>query len=344
MQARIRAIEYSLPDKAESVADMAREHPEWPLARIAEKTGVRARHVAASDETAADLGIAAARKLLASDVITSEEIDFLLFCTQTPDYILPTTACVMQDRLGLPSGAGALDFNLGCSGFVYGLGLAKGLIASAQAKRVLLVTADTYSKLIHPDDRSVRTVFGDGAAATLIEAASGVGDVEEQIGPFVYGTDGRGASNLCVPAGGMRLPLSDATSTERMDNYGNRRADRNLYMNGRAIFIFALETVPVAVHRLLDKAGLRLEDVDRFIFHQASAKVLDALRRRLGIAPERFFVSMSDTGNTVSSTIPIALKEAHKTRFIQPGDRIMLVGFGVGYSWGATLMRWNPDC
>lgn len=341
MQARIRAIEYSLPDQVESVADMARTHPEWPLARIAEKTGVVARHIAAKDETAADLGVAAARKLFASNVIDPEEVDFLLFCTQTPDYILPTTACVMQERLGLSNAAGALDFNLGCSGYVYGLGLAQGLVASGQAKRILLVTADTYSKLIHPDDRSVRTVFGDGAAATLIEAEISK-ETQDYIGPFVYGTDGRGAGNLCVPAGGMRRPLGDDTSVERVDHYGNRRADCNLYMNGREIFMFALESVPAAVYSLLDKAELGLEDVDRFVFHQASAKVLEALRRRIGIEPERFLVSMRDIGNTVSSTIPIALKEAHETGFIKSGDRVMLVGFGVGYSWGATLVRWVP--
>ena len=340
MQVRIRAIEYSLPDKVESVADMAREHPEWPLVRIAEKTGVSARRVAAQDQTAADIGIDAAQKLFDSGALKPQDVDFLLFCTQTADYILPTTACIIQDRLGVPSRAGALDYNLGCSGYVYGLGLAKGLIASEQAERVLLITADTYSKLIHPDDRSVRTVFGDGAAATLIEASAEPGP--DAMGPFVYGTDGRGAANLCVPAGGMRLPLSAQTSVEHEDHYGNRRAERNLYMNGREIFLFALDTVPATVHALTDKAQIDLTEVDRFIFHQASAKVLEALRRRLGIARERFFVSMSDIGNTVSSTIPIALKEAHQSGFIRRGERIMLVGFGVGYSWGATLIRWDP--
>lgn len=338
MQVRISAIEYSLPSRVETVADMAREHPEWPLERISRKTGVCARHMAGEGETAADLGMEAARKLFASGMAAPEDIDFLLFCTQTPDYVLPTTACIMQDRLGLPVDAGALDFNLGCSGFVYGLGLAKGLIASGQAERILLITSDTYSKLIHPDDRSVRTVFGDGAAATLIDSDGEA----NSLGPFVFGTDGRGAENLCVPAGGMRLPANSQTAIEEHDQYGNRRSAQNLYMNGREIFLFALQAVPAAVQALADKAGLELEDVDRFVFHQASAKVLEALRRRLHIAPERFFVSMENMGNTVSSTIPIALKQAHESGFIRRGEQVMLVGFGVGYSWGATLVRWNP--
>ncbi len=341
MQVRISAIDYSLPEQVETVADMAREHPEWPLERISRKTGVSSRHVAGEGQTAADLGIAAARKLFDRGVVAPEDIDFLLFCTQTPDYILPTTACVMQDRLGLRVDAGALDFNLGCSGFVYGLGLAKGLISSGQARRVLLITSDTYSKLIHPDDRSVRTVFGDGAAATLIEGDDR-DDGADAIGPFVFGTDGRGAGNLCVPAGGMRRPIGADTGAVESDQYGNRRSSENLYMNGREIFVFAIEAVPEAVRSLIDKAGLELEQVDRFVFHQASAKVLEALRMRLKIPRERFYVNMEDMGNTVSSTIPIALKQAHDAGFLRHGERVMVVGFGVGYSWGAALIRWEP--
>lgn len=342
MRVMIRAIEYCLPEKIETIEDLAREHPEWPLERITSKTGVAARHIAGPGETAADLGVAAAQKLFASGVVAPEEIDFILFCTQTADYILPTTACVIQTRLGVPTSAGALDFNLGCSGFVYGLGLAKGLVSSGQARRLLLITADTYNKLIHADDRSVRTVFGDGGAATLIVADDAAPDEPYAgMGPFVYGTDGEGAPNLCVPAGGMRLPITGGEPIEYADAYGNRRSERNLFMHGRAIYGFALRAVPHAVSRLLDQATLSIDDIDCFVFHQASAKVLDALQRRIGIPEERFFVRMRDIGNTVSSTIPIALKDAADQGALRPGDRAMLVGFGVGYSWGATVIRWK---
>src|SRR5699024_9636071 len=183
-------------------------------------------------------------------------------CTQTPDYLLPTTACVIQDRLGIPRTAGALDFNLGCSGYIYGLSLAKGLVETGQPQRLLLLPGDTYSRLIHPDDRSVRSLFGDAGAATLIEAApeSGV----EGIGPFLFGTDGSGAENLIVPEGGMRQPAGEAPPEVRSDANGNRRSDRNLYMNGRKIMSFANREVPKAIKGILDKAALTLDDVDCF--------------------------------------------------------------------------------
>ncbi len=342
MRVMIRAIEYCLPRKVETIEDLAREHPEWPLERIVTKTGVAARHLAAADETAADLAVMAAEKLFASGVVAPEDIDFVLFCTQTPDYILPTTACTLQARLGIPRNVGALDYNLGCSGFIYGLGLAKGLISTGQSRRLLLLTADTYNKLIHPDDRSVRTIFGDGAAATLVVADDTAADeAHAGIGPFVYGTDGEGAPNLCVPAGGMRQPITGNPPVEYADAHGNRRSERNLFMHGRAIYSFALKAVPGAVFRLLEEAGLELDDIDCFVFHQASAKVLEALQHRIGIPRQRFFVSMRDIGNTVSSTIPIALKDASDQEMLRAGDRVMLVGFGVGYSWGATIIRWR---
>ena len=166
MKAAIRAIEYYLPETVLGSDDLTREFPDWSVAKIESKTGIRERHIASGSECSSDLGIAAAKKLFDSGAVSPSEIDFLLFCTQSPDYFLPTTACMMQAALGIPKTAGALDFNLGCSGFVYGLGLAKGLIETGQAKSILLITAETYSKFIHPRDRSVRTIFGDAAAAT----------------------------------------------------------------------------------------------------------------------------------------------------------------------------------
>jgi 3-oxoacyl-[acyl-carrier-protein] synthase-3 len=336
MQASLTAVEYFLPGQVIDNHQLAEEFPDWSAEKILAKTGIRQRHVTGEKEFASDIAVAAAEKLFDSGACSRNEIDFVLYCTQSPDYFLPTTACLLQDRLGLPPTCGALDFNLGCSGYVYGLGLAKGLIESGQSNRLLLITADTYSKFIHPLDKSVRTLFGDGATATLLGARQ---SDEEIIGPFIYGTDGAGAKNLIVPTGGLRQPvIADAAVTA--DESGNSRSINNLYMNGPEIFNFTLRVVPDTVARLLDRAGLGMSDVDLFIFHQANKFMLDHLQRKLKVPSDRFCVSMEDTGNTVSSTIPIALKRALDAGKIQLGHRLMLVGFGVGYSWASTLVRW----
>jgi 3-oxoacyl-[acyl-carrier-protein] synthase-3 len=283
------------------------------------------------------LGVAAARKLFLSGACCAEDIDYLLFCTQSPDYFLPTTACIMQDRLGIPRSAGALDFNLGCSGYIYGLGLAKGLIETGQAKNVLLITAETYSKFIHPGDKSVRTLFGDAAAATLVQAK----DIDEEvIGPFAYGTDGRGAKNLIVPNGGLRSPIGEVKAEVIEDESGNLRSENNLFMNGSEVFTFTLLTVPKAVKGLMAKAESSIEDIDLFVFHQANKFMLEHLRKKCKIPEDKFYLAYSKFGNTVSSTIPIALKEALDDGTLKPGMKVMLVGFGVGYSWGGAMVDW----
>jgi 3-oxoacyl-[acyl-carrier-protein] synthase-3 len=336
MHASVRAIEYHLPEAMLSTAELAVEFPGWSVGKIDAKTGIACRHIAAPGECASDLAVAAAQKLFASGACGPGDIDYVLLCTQSPDHFLPTTACLIQDRLGIPTAAGALDFNLGCSGFVYGLGLTEGLVSSGQASRVLLLTAETYSKFLNPRDRSVRTIFGDAAAATLLDA---VETPVPLLGPFVYGTDGAGGRNLIVPAGGMRCPRSEATAREGEDDQGNVRAADNLFMDGPEIFNFTLTAVPDSVNRLLEKAGLSLDQVDLFVFHQANQYMLDHLRKRMGIPAEKFVVAMSDCGNTVSSTIPIALKHAAANGQLRKDALVMLVGFGVGYSWGAAMLR-----
>jgi 3-oxoacyl-[acyl-carrier-protein] synthase-3 len=330
--AAIGAVEYHLPEGTLSNEDLEQAFPDWSVARVAAKTGILNRHIAAEDVCASDLAVAAARKLFAAGACRPDEVDFLLFCTQSPDHPLPTTACLLQDRLGLPTSAGALDFNLGCSGFVYGLGLAKGLIETGQAGNVLLLTAETYSKFLRPDDRSVRSLFGDGGAATLIRGRTDAApDGLPWIGPFVFGTDGKGKDNLIVPAGGLRRRLNGAGS------------DGHLSMNGPEIFTFTLQAVPRAVHDLLARAGKTMGEVDAFVFHQANRYMLEHLRDKLGIPPEKFVVEMAHCGNTVSSTVPIALKEAVTGGQLRAGALVMLVGFGVGYSWAATFVRWPGE-
>lgn len=336
MKAFLRAIDYHLPEGRLDNVRLAALHPDWTPEKIEGKTGFVNRAIAAPGECSSDLAVAAAQKLFASAGVGPGEIDFLLLCTQTPDYLLPTTACLVQHRLGLPTTCGALDFNLGCSGFVYGLSLAKGLIETGQAVNVLLITAETYSHLLHEGDRSVRALFGDGAAATLI---SGVEAEADQIGPFVFGTDGAGAPNLIVPAGGLRkAAVIDAPVIE--DAGGNRRTENNLFMNGPEIFNFTLKVVPMSVGSLLEKSKLGPDDIDLWVVHQANRFMLDHLRRKLGIPPEKFPFLLSECGNTVSSTIPIALRMLQVQGRIPAGARLGLLGFGVGYSWAGVTVRW----
>jgi 3-oxoacyl-[acyl-carrier-protein] synthase III len=325
--ANLGPIRYHLPDAVLTNAALAETFPEWPAARIEEKTGIVERRIAGPEEFGSDLACAAATRLFDETAITRADIDYLILCTQSPDYLLPTTACLVQHRLGLKVTTGAIDINLGCSGFVYGLGLAKGLIESDQATNVLLLTADTYSKYLHPQDKSVRTLFGDAGAATVVRAGI-ASDDGPPIGPFVFGTDGSGSESLIVRAGGARQPG------------GRGENDSYLRMNGPDVYAFTLGAVPDCVKKLLDKAGLGMAEVDLFVFHQANQYMLEQLRRKIGIPPDRFLIAMSHCGNTVSSSIPIALRSAEAANRLSGGQRVMLVGFGVGLSWGAVLLRW----
>lgn len=242
--AAIGPIAIYLPEKVENNDFLGAQFPKWDMPLIYKKTGVRQRHIARPDQCASDLGVAAAERLFAEYNIDRDTIDFLLFCTQTPDYVLPTTSCLMQDRLGLRTSIGALDFNLGCSGFVYGLSLADGLIRSGSARRILLVTAETYSKYIDPTDRSLRTIFGDGTAATLIEPSD-----EPSLGSFIFGTDGRGADTLLVTEGGAR-PKAQAIQPRK-----RKRWPSSLYMDGPELVKFSLEVVPRLIDRVLASTG-----------------------------------------------------------------------------------------
>ena len=338
MNAYIKAVEYFLPETVLTNEMLASQFSDWSSEKIAVKTGIKTRHISDKDVCASDLGIKAAKKIFDSGVIAVNEIDFLLFCSESPDYILPPSACLIQDKLGISTSAGAFDFNLGCSGFVYGLGMAYSLISSLQAKNVLLITAETYSKYLHHQDKSVRSIFGDGAAATLISSCES--GVNNKIGPFVYGTDGSGYKNLIVPFGGARNPRVTESSIIVEDQHGSARSQENLYMNGPEIFNFTIKTVPVAVKNLLGKSNKSLEDVDHFVFHQANAYILNHLRKKIGIPDDKFYVNLQDCGNTVSASIPIAFKMALDERKISSGDLVMIVGFGVGYSWAAALLEW----
>jgi 3-oxoacyl-[acyl-carrier-protein] synthase-3 len=332
----IKAISYYLPEKRRSNENISEKFPEWSMDKIGAKTGISERHITAPDEFSSDMAVSVAEKLFKEHNLDRNTIDFLLLCTQSPDYFLPTTACVLQDRLKIPTSSGALDFNLGCSGFVYGLGIAKGLISGGMAKNILLITSETYSKFIHPKDRSNLTIFGDAAAATLISANPGICSMNS----FVFGTDGSGAENLIVKQGGLRFPDHEH-SDDIIDEFGNVRNDRNLYMNGSEIFNFTIDSVPKLTTQVLEKANLSIEDINLYVFHQANKYMLNHLRKKIGIPEEKFFLFMENCGNTVSSTIPIALYEAYKAGKIKYGSKVMLAGFGVGYSWAGCILEFN---
>jgi 3-oxoacyl-[acyl-carrier-protein] synthase-3 len=336
--ARILGIDIHLPERVETNDAVARENPDWDMERICGKSGILSRHIAAEDETASDLGYFAAQKLLKRGLADPAGVDYVLFCTESPDYALPPAACTLQHRLGLGRHVGAFDFNLGCSGFVYGLDLATALIETGRARHVLLITAETYTKYIHPRDRTSRTLFGDGAAATLV-GPTGAGP--GSIGKFILGTDGRGRDNLIVPAGGHRMPHSTETAREETDETGCTRSADNLSMDGPAIFSFAISTVPRVIQALLSATGMTTDDVDWFVYHQANEFMLDALARRSRIPWEKVPTSYRHVGNTVSASIPIAIHQWVETGQIQAGDRLMCIGFGVGYSWGACMLTWG---
>jgi 3-oxoacyl-[acyl-carrier-protein] synthase-3 len=326
--AAIGPIAVHLPERVETNEQLRAEYPSWDMNLIGSKTGILSRHIAAPDECASDLGVQAALKLFREFDIDPRSIDFILLCTQTPDYPLPTTACLLQDRLQLKTSVGALDFNLGCSGFVYGLSLADGLIRSGVARRVLLVTAETYSKYIAPDDRSLRPIFGDGAAATLIEAHP-----EPTLSGFVFGTDGSGADTLIVNRGGAR-PEKDAIQPRH-----RQRWNSPLYMDGPSLINLTVGTIPQLLEDVCNSAGLPAAEIDLYLMHQATFKMLDELRQRLDLTAEQLPIVLERCGNTVSSTLPIVIDELRRTGRLRPNLRSLLVGFGVGFSWAGCVWR-----
>lgn len=331
MSAFIKAISYYLPQIELTNEDIAGVFPDWSGEKIYNKLGIRKRYIASDTQTASDLGVEAAKNLFAEWNITPCDVDFIILCTQSPDYFLPTTACMIQDRLGLSTSTGALDINLGCSGCVYGLELAKGLILSGEASNVLLITAETYHKYIHPEDRGNLSLFGDAAAAALIST-----DGFAEIGRFVMGTDGRGYDKLIVKTGASRF--HSTTGANQVDEDGHIRRDDYLYMDGSAIFNFSLDVVPDLVNKVIRKNNLSEENIDYYIFHQANSFMLKALRKICSIPEAKFYNNLSETGNTVSSTILIALKDCIDNKLLQSNMNVVLCGFGVGLSWGGTVI------
>ena len=325
INAYIKAISYHLPDIFIDNKGIADKFKDWSEKKILDKTGISKRYITAKDEFASDLAVKAANKLFSEHVINRENIDFIIYCTQSADYFLPTTACILQTKLGLSNNCGALDFNLGCSGYVYGLAICKGLISAGIAKNILFITSETYSKYIHPQDRGNISIFGDGASASLITNEIGFGE----IGDFILGTDGSGFNNLIVKEGASRFKKNIS---------GENNRDAYLNMDGPEVFSFTSKMIPDLVKDVLSKNNLEKCDIDLFIFHQANKFILDFLRKKIQIDSSKFFIHIENCGNTVSSTIPIALSEAIKLRRCE--GKVLLAGFGVGYSWGGVVINY----
>lgn len=332
--AYIKAISYYLPEKIVTNEELLKEFPEWSVDKVAQKVGVNSRHVAQESETAGNLAEKAALQLFNEYSIDPKSIDFVMLCTQSPDYFLPSTACILQDRLGIPTSAGAFDYNLGCSGCIYGLAMAKGLISAGIAQNVLLLTAETYNKYLHPSDKSNRSIFGDGAAACLISTEGFA-----EIGEFVLGTDGSGANNLIVKTGASRQKEPTGKFVE--DDEGHIWFDDYLYMNGGEIFNFTLDAVPSMMKNILEKNGLEKDDIDYYVFHQANKFMLNTIRKVCVLPKDKFYVNLQETGNTVSSTVLIGLTECIVNGLIKSGDKVMISGFGVGLSWGGTILKFK---
>jgi 3-oxoacyl-[acyl-carrier-protein] synthase-3 len=331
MGAIITGIEYVYPERKVTNEDLAIEYPDYDFSKFEDKVGIKTRYWVRNNETALDLAKKACDKLFEKH--SKLNVDYILYCTQSPEYFLPTTACILQDYLKIDKNIGALDFNLGCSGFVYGLSIAKGLINSGQAKNVLLVTAETYSKYIHPKDRSNRAIFGDAAAATLITY-----DSKEYIGEFLFGTDGSGYDKLIVKNGGSRNPL-DTAAKEVTYGTNNIYTDNHLYMNGPEVFNFTNEIIPNFTIEVLEKNETEFKKVHQFVFHQANAFMLNFMRKKLKIDVNKFFIDLEDGGNTVSCTIPIALKKYALKMEENKLETIAIIGFGVGLSWAGGIIK-----
>ena len=339
-KASIKGIASYIPEMRLTNEQLADDFPDWSVDKIYEKTGIQSRPIASDTDTCSSMAVNAAKKLFEMQNISPDSIDFILLCTQSPDYKLPTTACIVQHKLGIPTHVGALDFNLGCSGYVYGLSLAKGLIETGQCNRVLLITSELYSRYINKQDKSVRTLFGDAATATLIE---GVKAAQDFLTNFVFGSDGSGDKNLIVPHGGSFNPINSDSFVANSDISGNYRSPSDLYMNGAEILTFTLQSVPTLVNRVLNSARLEATGIDKVVFHQANKFILDKLRKKTKFTEEQFLVSYEHYGNTVSSTIPLGLELALKDGKLQGGDKVLICGFGVGYSWAGCIIDWTQS-
>ena len=331
----IQDISCYFPEKVLTNQQLQKEFPKLKLPELTRLTGVEQRHICADDQTSVDMAVTAAHNLFQKSTTTKEDIDFIIFCSAGGDYITPASACIIHDRLGLPENCGAFDYNQGCTGYIYGLNMADSIISAGNANNILLITSEAITKTVHPNDSSNRAIFGDGATASIIVKNNN----NSSFGKFIFGTDGSKFDRIIIKHGRERFPLPKFAETDRVDNYGNIRNDANFFMDGSEVFNFSVSKAPELVSQLLNKSDLNFEDIDFFIFHQANQIILETIGRKLKIPDSKLIIDIKNTGNTVSSTIPIALSNSLETGKIKSGNIILIAGFGVGFSWGGTIVK-----
>ncbi|MDP4097582.1 ketoacyl-ACP synthase III [Paenibacillus sp. P96] len=314
-----------VPEKILTNSDlekMVETSDEW----IVSRTGIRERHIAAPEQATSDLAYEAAVKALASAGMTAEELDLIIIATITPDMTFPSTACILQDKLGA-KGAAAFDLSAACSGFVYGLATATSFIQAGMYRNALVIGADCLSRITDYTDRNTCVLFGDGAGAVV------VGEVPEGRGfqSFDLGAEGAGGSLLKMEAGGSRLPASPQTLENKL---------HYIYMNGREVFKFAVRVMATATDVVLEKAGLDKDDIDVFVPHQANIRIIQSAMQRLNLPEEKVVINVDKYANTSAASIPLALVEAAEEGRMKEGDRVLMVGFGGGLTWGASVLVW----
>ncbi|MEK3944180.1 beta-ketoacyl-ACP synthase III [Paenibacillus sp. FSL H3-0310] len=314
-----------VPEKILTNSDLEKiveTNDEW----IVSRTGIRERHIAAPHEATSDLAYEAALKALDSAGMKAEDLDLIIIATVTPDSSFPSTACILQDKLGA-KGAAAFDLSAACSGFVYSLATAVGFIQNGMYNNALIIGADTLSRITDYTDRNTCVLFGDGAGAVII------GEVPEGRGfqSFDLGAEGSGGNLLKLEAGGSRLPASPQTVEDKK---------HFIYMNGREVFKFAVRVMGSATERVLTKAGLGKEDIDLFVPHQANIRIIQSAMQRLDLPPEKCVINVDKYANTSAASIPLALVEAAEEGRMKEGDTVLMVGFGGGLTWGASVLIW----
>ena len=336
MNTIITGMHYCVPRRRLTNEELATRFDGRQLKSIIKMAGIQERRVVAAGETASDLAYWAAKRLLEDRKVDPGEIDLVIFASQTGDYQIPATACVMHGRLGLSEKCAAFDINLGCTSFPYALSVAHSMLISGVARKALILNAEALTTVIHPKDRGLVPLHGDGAAATLLEPTSEKGGF---IG-FSLGTEGAGFRHLLIPASGARVPRTAETGIEVVDDSGSVRTQEHLQMNGPAIFHFSVYKVPEVIKEALSRFDLSVADLDLVILHQANKTMIDLIYKALDVPPEKRFYFIETVGNTSGASSPMALAEAWRQSRLRPGTRTLLAAFGVGLSWGITIIEW----
>ena len=336
MNTLITGMHYCVPRYRLTNEELASRFDERQLRSIVKMAGISERRMVAPGETASDLAYWAAKRLLDDRKIDPKEIDLLIFASQTGDYQIPATACVMHGRLGLSEKCAAFDINLGCTSFPYSLSVAHSMLVSGVACKALILNADALTTVIHPKDRGLVPLHGDGAVATLLEPTSGKGGF---LG-FLLGTEGTGYQHLIMPASGARVPRTAETKIEIKDETGIIRTQEHLYMNGPAIFHFSVYKIPEIIREVLSRFKLTVADLDLILLHQANKTMVDLIYKALDVPAEKRFYFIETVGNTSGASSPMTLAEAWRQSRLQPGSRTLLAAFGVGLSWGITVIEW----